>query len=129
MQLQDEETSYDAITKAYDGRSPVRLVIGYINLSFTVRADMTARLVTRILKRLSGHDRSVVVPVYTGPHPDRPFLDMQSGYLRRGAALMPRSADDYPWTMAQNVVRDSWHTNRADLDDGLVWTKPRVTSG
>lgn len=102
--------------------------VGYINLSFTVRADMTARLVTRILKRLSGHDRSVVVPVYTGPHPDRPFLDMQSGYLRRGAALMPRSADDYPWTMAQNVVRDSWHTNRADLDDGLVWTKPRVTS-
>ncbi|MFZ2239570.1 MAG: NAD(P)/FAD-dependent oxidoreductase [Gordonia amarae] len=107
------------------------MCVGYINLSWTMRADMTARLVSRILKRLSADDRSVVVPVYTGERPDSPFLDMQSGYLRRGAPLMPRAAKEYPWTMAQNVIRDAWHTNRADLDDGLVWTgeRQKVTAG
>ncbi|WP_260840158.1 MULTISPECIES: hypothetical protein [Gordonia] len=44
---------------------------------------------------------------------------------------MPRAADEYPWAMAQNVIRDAWHTNRADLDNGLVWTgvNQRITSG
>ena len=36
---------------------------------------------------------------------------------------MPPISRRYPWTMAQNVVRDSWH-QPAPIDDGLVWTKP-----
>ncbi len=98
--------------------------LGYINLSWTMRADMTARLVARVLRRMidTGTDRVTPVP------PDDlgdsgPFLDMQSGYIARAADTLPRATKTYPWAMAQNFVRDAWATNRADLDDGLEWSK------
>ena len=49
-------------------------------------------------------------------------MDMQSGYLSRAAAVMPRSTQNYPWSAKQNVLEDTWNTSRARLDDGLVWS-------
>jgi len=97
--------------------------LGYINLSWTMRADMTARLVARILRRMldSGTDRvTPVLPDTLGE--SGPFLDMQAGYIARAADRLPRATKTYPWAMAQNFVRDAWATNRADLDDGLEWS-------
>ena len=66
----------------------------------------------------------VVVPQ---PPPDlgpgRPLMDLPSGYLARAAHLMPRTTRRYPWAMKQNVVLDAWGTNRADLDNGLRWSR------
>ncbi|MEE2058524.1 flavin-containing monooxygenase [Rhodococcus artemisiae] len=103
--------------------------IGYINLSWTMRADMSARLLARILRRLSRTRADWVAPAlpdYLGPQ--GPLLDMQSGYLARAAALMPRATNRYPWAMAQNFFRDAWATNRADLDEGLRWAN-RAAAG
>ncbi|GMA40774.1 flavin-containing monooxygenase [Mobilicoccus caccae] len=100
--------------------------VGYINLSWTMRSDLTARLVARVLRRFVDTGATQVVPV---PPDDigetGPLLDMKAGYLARAADSMPRATKRYPWTMAQNVVRDAWSTNRADLDDGLVWQVAR----
>lgn len=96
--------------------------VGYINLSWTMRSDMSSRLIARILRRLVDSGARYVVP--TPPAnlgPTGPLLDMQSGYLARAADLMPRSTDTYPWAMKQNFFADAWSTNRADLDDGLHW--------
>ena len=35
----------------------------------------------------------------------------------------------YPWSFKQNFLLDSWSTNRADLDDGLVWTPAADRAG
>ncbi|MGH1562033.1 flavin-containing monooxygenase [Mumia sp. DW29H23] len=96
--------------------------IGYINLSWTMRSDMTARLVARIVNRLRETGADTVTPVIEGTPDSRPLFDMESGYIRRGAHLQPRATTDYPWSMRQNVVVDAWATNRADLDDGLTWS-------
>ncbi|WP_370618182.1 flavin-containing monooxygenase [Mumia sp. Pv 4-285] len=96
--------------------------VGYINLSWTMRSDMTARLVARIIDRVTQVPTGTVTPTLDGAPASRPLMDMQSGYLRRSADLLPRATRQYPWAMAQNVVVDSWQTNRADLDKGLVWT-------
>ncbi|RYJ04592.1 MAG: hypothetical protein EON52_15985 [Actinomycetales bacterium] len=98
--------------------------VGYINLSWTMRSDLTSRLVAKVLRRLVDSGASSVVPEFTGSGPTAPLMDMQSGYLQRGAHLMPRATDSYPWSFRQNFLVDSWSTNRADLDDGLVWTAP-----
>lgn len=106
--------------------------VGYINLSWTMRSDLTARFVARVLRRLVDSGSAVVVPELpddlTGLGPVGPLLDMQSGYLARAAATMPRATRRYPWAFAQNFVRDAWATNRADLDDGLRWRSPRRRS-
>ncbi len=104
--------------------------IGYINLSWTMRSDMTARLLTRVLRRLVDERLDVVMPVAPAGLPaGGPVMDMPSGYLARAASVMPRATDTYPWAMAQNVVKDAWHTNRADLDDGLVWSRASQSAG
>lgn len=96
--------------------------VGYINLSWTMRSDITARLVARILRRLIDTGSATVVPVPPADiGPGGPLLEMKSGYLARDAASMPRATTRYPWALAQNIVRDAWSTNRADLDDGLEW--------
>lgn len=99
-------------------------VIGYINLSWTVRADLSARLVARVLRRLVDDGMDQVTPVAPAdPGPSHPMMDMPSGYLARAAQLMPRATDTYPWAVAQNALRDGWHVRRADLDDGLRWER------
>ncbi|MFC4070405.1 flavin-containing monooxygenase [Actinoplanes subglobosus] len=100
--------------------------IGYINLSWTVRADVTARLVARVLRRLLDTGNDVVVPVVPADlGPTGPFMDMQSGYLARAADIMPRAGRHYPWAFRQNVFLDVWATNRTSLEDGLHWTRVR----
>ncbi|QMW67240.1 NAD(P)/FAD-dependent oxidoreductase [Mumia sp. ZJ1417] len=100
--------------------------IGYINLSWTMRSDMTARLVSRIIERLDRSGDDTVTPVMDGTPASRPLFDMDSGYIRRGEHLQPRAVASYPWAMKQNVVVDAWHTNHAGLDDGLAWTSSRT---
>jgi monooxygenase len=96
--------------------------IGYINLSWTVRSDITARLLARILRHMGEHDRTVVEPVPPADLGDTfPFMDMQSGYLRRAAHLMPRATARYPWAIRQDVMADARATNRADLTNGLTY--------
>lgn len=97
--------------------------VGYINLSWTVRADVTARFVARVLRKLLDTGSRSVVPVAPDDlGPTGPFMDMPSGYLARAAEIMPRAGRRYPWAFRQNVMRDGWATNRARLDEGLRWS-------
>ncbi|GAA4604917.1 hypothetical protein GCM10023107_69940 [Actinoplanes octamycinicus] len=101
--------------------------VGYINLSWTVRADVTARFVARLLRKLLDTGADAVVPdVPPDLGPTGPFMDMPSGYLARAAAIMPRAGRRYPWAFRQNVMRDGWATNRAGLDEGLRWSRVRA---
>ncbi|GGN72490.1 monooxygenase flavin-binding family protein [Actinoplanes lobatus] len=109
------------------GLPNLAVCIGYINLSWTVRADLTARFVARLLRKLLDTGADSVVPSPPADlGPTGPFMDMQSGYLARAADLMPRVTRRYPWAFRQNVLLDSWATNRAKLDEGLVFGRVRA---
>ncbi len=103
--------------------------IGYINLSWTMRSDMTSRFIAKVLRRLCETGATSVVPTLDGTPRATPLMDMESGYLQRGAHLMPRATATYPWSFQQNFLVDAWSTNRADLDRGLVWTTAPATTG
>src|SRR3954471_23824348 len=80
--------------------------IGYINASWTLKADLVsawfAGLVTEMARR--GASRFVVTePEVPG---SRPLMDMKSGYLLRGAADMPRQGDGFPFEAKQNYLVD-----------------------
>lgn len=108
------------------GLPNLAVCIGYINLSWTVRADVTARFIARVLRRLLDTGNDSVVPVAPDDlGPTGPFMDMQSGYLARAADQMPRTTQRYPWAFRQNVLHDTWATNRARLDEGLQWSRVR----
>ncbi len=121
----DPAASYAYYGAMLSGVPNLAFCIGYVNQSWTLRSDLTARLAARVLRRLVDRGLDTVVPeVPDDVGPGHPLMNgLRSGYLARAAHLMPRTTDEYPWAMAQNVVRDGWATAHADLDEGLRWSR------
>ena len=64
--------------------------IGYTNASWTLRADLTHRLVCRVLNYLDRHDHAAAVPLPREELEERPLLALSSGYVQRTIAEFPR---------------------------------------
>ena len=94
--------------------------VGYTNASWTLRADLTHRLVGRVLAWMEHHDYSAVVPEPDAALTPRPLLDLSSGYIQRSLSAFPRQGDRRPWRVRQNYVLDSVATLRADFDRSLT---------
>ncbi|MFI6867828.1 flavin-containing monooxygenase [Nocardia sp. NPDC050406] len=93
--------------------------IGYTNASWTLRADLTSRLVCKILTHMDRKGFSAVVPQPTRELAQRPLLDLASGYIQRSIADFPRQGDRHPWTVRQNYLLDAATTMRTDLSKTL----------
>lgn len=106
------------------------LTVGYVNASWTLRADLTARLVCKILHWMDDHGYTQVEPrPHTQPHGE-PLLDLTSGYVRRAAARLPRQGRRAPWRVHQHYPRDAVTTLRTDLGRylrGMPGTPDRST--
>ena len=99
--------------------------IGYTNASWTLRADLTHRLVCKVLNHMHTHGYDAAVPA---PDPDlqeKPLLDLSSGYVQRSIGDFPRQGDRGPWQVRQNYVLDSLVTLRRDISDSLAFTRTR----
>jgi cation diffusion facilitator CzcD-associated flavoprotein CzcO len=101
------------------------LCIGYTNASWTLRSDLTSRLVCKVLNHMSRRGYAAVVPSPEGPLAARPLLDLASGYIQRSVAAFPRQGDRRPWQVRQNYLLDAATTLRTRLDRTLVPT-PRA---
>lgn len=93
--------------------------IGYTNASWTLRADLTSRLVCKVLRHLDRHGHDAVVPRPDGELAQRPLLDLASGYIQRSIDEFPRQGDRHPWKVRQNYLLDSATTLRTDLSKTL----------
>jgi len=97
---------------------------GYINASWTLRADLICSYVCRLLNhmrdtgtqqctpRLRESDRSM---------PERPWIvDFSSGYMQRTMHKFPRQGDREPWINPQNYTKDKKMFLKAPVDDGVM---------
>ncbi len=91
------------------------IAVGYSNASWTLRADLTARLACKTLKWMDAQGYDWVVPYPTEPLERRPLMDLKSGYIERAAADLPSQGPRSPWRMRQNYVLDVTTTLRTDL--------------
>ena len=96
---------------------------GYINASWTLRADLTARYVCRLLNRMkeSGVRQCTPRPREEDRDmPRRPWIDdFSSGYMQRSMHLFPKQGDRHPWRHAQDYAVDRKLT-RAPIEDGVL---------
>ncbi len=102
--------------------------IGYTNASWTLRADLTHRLVCRVLNHLSRHDLVAAEPQPRGELEERPLLDLSSGYIQRAIDQFPRQGDRGPWRVRQNYLLDSVTTLNRRLESSMEFT-PRSGQG
>jgi monooxygenase len=101
------------------------LAAGYVNASWTLRADLTSRLVCRILNEMSRRDAVSVVPVLDGELEPRPLLPLSSGYIQRSLGELPQQGHRAPWQIRQNYLIDAPTTLRRDLSRTLRFEKSR----
>jgi cation diffusion facilitator CzcD-associated flavoprotein CzcO len=93
--------------------------IGYSNASWTLRADLTHRLVCRVLNHLSRHGLAAAVPAPRGELEERPLLELSSGYIQRSIDQFPRQGDRGPWRVRQNYLIDSVTTLNRRLESSM----------
>jgi cation diffusion facilitator CzcD-associated flavoprotein CzcO len=101
-------------------------IFGYFRASWTLRVDLVADLVCRLLEHLDELGAEVVVPRLRPGEEDmalRPWVDPEDfnpGYLTRSLHLMPKQGDHQPWLHTQDYWVDKTELPEADLDDGSL---------
>ena len=97
---------------------------GYINASWTLRADLTSEYVCRLINRMDKLGmRQVSAPLREadkGMQARKYIEDFTPGYMMRTAHLMPRQGDKEPWLNTQNYTQDKKMIRRAPLEDGVL---------
>ena len=102
---------------------------GYINASWTLRADLTAEYVCRLLNRMKELGMAQCTPRLRsedGNMPARPWIDdFSAGYMSRMMHLFPKQGDRDPWRNTQNYALDKKIIRNAPLEDGaLTFSNP-----
>ena len=97
------------------------LSVGYTNASWTLRADLSARWVAGLLERMRRRGLRTAVARWDGSGGEpRPLLPLTAGYVRRGAHLLPRQGERWPWRVLQSYARDRLDMRRGGYDDGVL---------
>ena len=95
--------------------------LGYTNASWTLKADLIAEYVCRLLKHMDKTGTRIAVPERNDPNvKPAPLLDMTSGYVARAEAYMPKGADRAPWKLYQNYALDMDQLHNGKLEDGVM---------
>jgi monooxygenase len=107
------------------------LTIGYTNASWTLKADLVAHYVCRLLNHLDANGYQSVTPI-ADPVEDwsqlDPIIDLQSGYVLRSVQVLPKQGAAAPWRLYQNYLRDVRLMKRGTISDGVLFSHARVPS-
>jgi cation diffusion facilitator CzcD-associated flavoprotein CzcO len=97
---------------------------GYINASWTLRADLTAEFVCRLLNRMAARGLRQATPRIGPADRDmeaRPWIEgFSAGYVQRALPFMPKQGDRGPWRHTQDYAKDKAMIRGAPIEDGVL---------
>jgi monooxygenase len=102
---------------------------GYVNASWTLRADLIASYTCRLLNHMTATGTTICTPrLRPADHSmrARPLLDhLSSGYIQRAANRFPKQGDCEPWINPQDYAKDRKMFKSSPVDDGVMqFTSP-----
>jgi monooxygenase len=113
---------------AYSDVPNLASTFGYINASWTLRADLVAAYVCRLLDHLRDTGTDICVPRLRPSDrdmPARPWIDdFSSGYMQRMMPMLPKQGDRAPWLNPQRYSRDKRLLGSGPVDDGVMQFHP-----
>ncbi|HXH57459.1 NAD(P)/FAD-dependent oxidoreductase [Iamia sp.] len=106
---------------------------GYVNASWTLRADLTCTYVCRLLNHMAATGTDQCTPRLRPADrsmPERPWIDdFSAGYMQRMMPLLPKQGDRVPWVSTQSYTQDKKLLRRSPVDDGVMqFTSSRVSA-
>ncbi len=105
-------------------------VFGYINASWTLKADLICGYLCRLLNFMDRKGARQVTPKSHGETAAAPFVEnFTSGYMQRALASWPRQGSKSPWRVYQNYIRDTISLKWTSVDDdALEFSNPPKAS-
>ena len=105
----------------YSGVPNLASSFGYTNASWTLKCELIAQYVCRLLAYMDAHG-------YTECLPQRPAavigkesaINLTSGYVSRALATLPRQGARKPWRTYQNYALDLLNLRFSALNDGAM---------
>jgi len=95
--------------------------VGYTNASWTLKADLTACYVCRLLNHMRRHGYGECAPADEDPALVRePLLNLSSGYVLRSVQDFPSQGSRRPWRVHQNYALDVLDFKLGGVDDGVM---------
>ena len=99
--------------------------VGYTNASWTLKCDLAAQYVCRLINYMDQHGYARCTPRVNDPDiQDEPVIDFNSGYVLRALHALPRQGSKTPWRLHQNYVKDLSMMRYGRVDDGTMEFKP-----
>lgn len=103
-------------------------VIGYTNASWTLGADATALMITRLLNFMNSQNIASATPtvdpeLLEGPNAmkiENP-MNLNSTYLEKAKGNLPQAGDRGPWKVRKNYFRDRATAISGDLLEGMTF--------
>ena len=98
---------------------------GYTNASWTLKADLTATYVCRLLNTMRKRGMRQATPRNDDPSvTEQPFLDFTSGYVQRAIDHLPKQGSKKPWRVNQNYALDIMALKFGSVDDAMTFSNP-----
>ena len=91
---------------------------GYVNASWTLRADLTCEYVCRLINLMDKKGVACCEPIDDETaHGDDQLIDFTSGYFQRGLKQMPKQGNKAPWKNYQNDLKDIFAVRLFSIKD------------
>lgn len=104
----------------FSGLPNLASVFGYLNASWTLRADLISEYVIRLLKFMDKRGYVSATPVNEDKSlKPQPLFDFSSGYLQRAISYLPKQGPA-PWRHRQDYARDVMDLRFGRIDDGFL---------
>jgi cation diffusion facilitator CzcD-associated flavoprotein CzcO len=108
----------------YSGVPNLATTFGYINASWTLRADLIAEYVCRLIRHMDDSGTKQVVPRLLEEDKNmepRPWIDhFSAGYMQRDMHLFPKQGDKSPWTNPQDYGLEREVFEHEQWNDGRL---------
>jgi monooxygenase len=100
------------------------MALGYTNASWTLKCDLTAQYVCRLLAHMDWEGYAIATPAPPDPSlPTDPIIDLKSGYVFRSIDQLPKQGQSLPWRLHQNYFRDIRLLKRGPVDDHMTFSR------
>ena len=117
----DPATRWNYKGAMLSGVPNLAVALGYTNASWTLKAELACQYACRVLNHMAHAGFRQCTPVQDDPTlATEPLLDLQSGYVQRAQAIMPRQGDRAPWRLYQSYPRDLVTLRHGKIDDGVL---------
>jgi cation diffusion facilitator CzcD-associated flavoprotein CzcO len=98
---------------------------GYTNASWTLKADLTADYICRLLNKMEKLGVRQATPKVPSDMNLEPTMGLSSGYVTRAQENLPKQASKKPWKLYQNFALDTLLLKHGKIDDEMVFSNAK----